>query len=290
MLEDTRSDSEKKITFSIDRLTIVCDFKYDDLFNQLVNYINNNNNAYKEYKNMSTFFEKSFDVPGLGMLQIDRKLMKLRLDFNPNNITEDGKRQFNILIGFVDDIHYTRLDLAIDLFNYNIKDYNIIDIGNRKTAYFYDRTGKLETIYSGSMKSDKYIRIYNKAVEQKMKNLDWWRFEIQLRDVYIDKYLSELVDFYQDILVFQYSSSLEYSQEENAMIEYLLHDISRIEKLGKNSRTKYKQIIKSLKLTSLDFFDNIITLTNTKVIDFLNSISSSKMYPDSSSVKIISAK
>ena len=72
MLEDTRSDSEKKITFSIDRLTIVCDFKYDDLFNQLVNYINNNN-AYKEYKNMSTFFEKSYDVPGLGMLQLDRK-------------------------------------------------------------------------------------------------------------------------------------------------------------------------------------------------------------------------
>ena len=287
MLDSIKIPKDKKIVFSIDRLTIVSDFKYRDLFFQLSQYIEKNE-LYNECKNLSTFFSKSYDVPGLGFLQLDSKTMKFRLDFNPNNITLLGKKEFNYILCYLNDIHFTRLDLAIDLFNYNIKDYNIIDIGNRKSAYFYDRTGKLETIYSGSMKSDKYIRIYNKAVEQKIKNVDWWRFEIQLRDVWIDKYFTELTDFYRDILVFQYNCVSNYSIEENAMIEYLLHDISRIEKLGKNSRIKYRRIIRSLEFSSLDFFDNIITLTSEKVIDYLNYISSNKMYPDSSSIKITS--
>ncbi len=287
MLDSIKIPKDKKIVFSIDRLTIVSDFKYRDLFFQLSQYIEKNE-LYNECKNLSTFFSKSYDVPGLGFLQLDSKTMKFRLDFNPNNITLLGKKEFNYILCYLNDIHFTRLDLAIDLFNYNIKDYNIIDIGNRKSSYFYDRTGKLETIYSGSMKSDKYIRIYNKAVEQKMKNVDWWRFEIQLRDVWIDKYFTELTDFYRDILVFQYNCVSNYSIEENAMIEYLLHDISRIEKLGKNSRIKYRRIIRSLECSSLDFFDNIITLTSEKVIDYLNYISSYKMYPDSSSINITS--
>lgn len=278
---------KKKIQFSVDRLTLVCDIIYDDLFNQLINYINSME-IFKEYKNVSTFFDRSFDIPGLGMLQIDRKLMKMRIDFNPNNVTSDGINQCNILLAYVQDVHVTRLDLAIDLFDYNIKDYTIIDIGNRKTAYFYDRVGKLETIYSGSMKSDKYIRIYNKAVEQKIKNKDWWRFEVQLRDKFIEKYTNEIVNFFSDILVFKYNSVDDYTIEENAMVEFLLHDISRLNKLGKNQKTKYKRIIKSLKISSLDFFDDIITLTNNSVIAFLDDICTSKRYPDGSAIKITS--
>lgn len=280
---DVLKDNCPKLNFSIDRLTLIGVFKYPDFYYQLLNHIENLEDCNK-YSLTPTFFEKSYNIDGLGMVQLDYNDQKLRIDFNPNNITFNGKKIFNYLLSFVTDIHYTRLDLAIDLFNYNIKDYNIIDIGNRKSAYFYDRVGKLETIYSGSMKSSKYIRIYNKAVEQKLKNIDWWRFEIQLRDVYIDKYLNELIEFYQDILVFKYNTISKYSIEENAMLEYLLHNISRLDKLSKNQKTKYRKIIKSLELTSIDFFDSILSLTNEKVIDYLNYISKNQLYPNSSSV------
>lgn len=227
-------------------------------------------------------FEFSYNIDGLGYIQIDRVDKKIRVDFNPNKISLDGRNLLNFLLSFTKEIHYSRLDLAIDLFNYEICSYNIIDIGNRKSAYFYDRVGKLETMYSGSMKSNKYIRIYNKAVEQKLKRVDWWRFEIQLRDVYIDKYLNEISDFYKDILVYQYNSVKKYSTEENAMIEFLLRDTSRFNLLSKNSRSKYKKIMRELELSSIDFFDSMLNLATDKVIDYLNYISSNKLYPEKS--------
>lgn len=272
-------NKEKNLTFSIDRLSLVADFKFPDFFYQVYNYLIGHENSLIQRTNKN-LFELSFTLDGLGMVQIDNPTHKLRLDFNPNNILLVGKKHFNYILSMVENIHFTRLDLAIDLFNYNISDYNIIDIGSRKSAYFYDRVGKLETLYSGSMKSDKFIRIYNKAVEQKLKNIDWWRFEIQIRGVHIDKYFTDLIDFYKDILIFKYNVIDEYSTEENAMIEYLLHDISRLDKIGKNQKTKYRNIIKQLKLTSIDFLDDIISTTNIRVIDWLDYITDYRLYPE----------
>ena len=271
---------EKNLNFSIDRLTIIGDLLNENAFVSIYYDFKHIEEVYLCCHADSSMFECSYNIEGLGYVQIDNPTKKIRIDFNPNKITLRGKHILNYLLQKTKNIHYSRLDLAIDLFNYNISEYNIIDIGNRKSAFFYDRVGKLETIYSGSMKSNKYIRIYNKAVEQKLKNMDWWRFEIQLRDVYIDKYLSEITDFYKDILVYKYSSVEQYSIEENAMIEYLLHDISRINKLSKNSRSKYKKIIRSLEITSLDFFDSMLNLASEKVLNYLNYLSDYALYPD----------
>lgn len=272
---------EKKLFFSIDRLTIIASFSDDNSFYHIYHYLSKIESCYL-CRNSSSMFEFSYNIDGLGYIQIDRVDKKIRVDFNPNKISLDGRNLLNFLLSFTKEIHYSRLDLAIDLFNYEICSYNIIDIGNRKSAYFYDRVGKLETMYSGSMKSNKYIRIYNKAVEQKLKRVDWWRFEIQLRDVYIDKYLNEISDFYKDILVYQYNSVKKYSTEENAMIEFLLRDTSRFNLLSKNSRSKYKKIMRELELSSIDFFDSMLNLATDKVIDYLNYISSNKLYPEKS--------
>ena len=269
--------NEKKLTFSIDRLTIIGDILNDESFNDLYWNLTRMNDAYLCANVGSVMFEFSYNIDGLGYVQIDNPTKKLRIDFNPNKITLRGKEILNFLLNYTIKIHYSRLDLAIDLYNYNICNYNIIDIGNRKSAYFYSRSRELETIYSGSMKSNKYIRIYNKGVEQGLKNIDWWRFEIQLRDIYIDKYLTEITDFYKDILVYKFSSVEQYSVEENAMIEYLLHDISRINKLSKNSKVKYKNIIRSLRVSSLEFFDSILNIASEKVLSYLNYISDFKL-------------
>ncbi len=271
---------EKRLFFSIDRLTIMASLNDDNAFYHLYHYMSSLDFCYFCSRADTTMFEYSYTIEGLGYVQFDRVDKKLRVDFNPNKLSLDGRGVLNFLLSFVKDIHYSRIDLAIDLYNYDIASYNIIDIGNRKSAYFYDRKGKLETIYSGSMKSNKYIRIYNKAVEQKLKDIDWWRFEIQLRDIYIDKYLNEISEFYKDILVYQYNTVKKYSVEENAMVEFLLKDSSRFDFLSKNSRSKYKKIIRELEISSLDFFDSILNLATEKVVSYLNYISNNKIYPD----------
>lgn len=276
------SGKEKKLFFSIDRLTLIASLKDENSFYHLYHYMQKLPSCYHCSRADTSIFEFSYTIEGLGYIQFDRVDEKLRIDFNPNKITLDGRGVLNFLLSFTKDIHYSRLDLAIDLYNYEIYTYNIIDIGNRKSAYFYDRRGKVETVYSGSNKSNKYIRIYNKAVEQKINDIDWWRFEIQLRDVYIDKYLTEMTEFYKDILVYKYNSIKKYSIEENAMIEFLLHDISRLSLLSKNSRSKYKKIIRDLELSSLDFFDSMLNLATEKVVDYLNYISCNKIYPEKS--------
>ncbi len=265
---------EKYINFSIDNLTIVANFKRNDLFylfvRKYVTNSENNDTISKDSKN--DFFEFSFMIKEKIFCQIDRISNKVRLEFNPNKIDNDIIEEINFILSNLINVHFTRLDLAIDLYNYKLEDYTIIDIGNRKKAYFYSRTNSLETFYSGSNKSSKYIRIYNKAKEQKIDNLDWWRFELQLRDVYIEKYQNGLDTFYKDIFVFKYSCIDNLPIETIAMIEYLLHDITRLDKLSKNAKTKYKKYIRELELRSIDFFDDVLSLTEERVNNYLQYI------------------
>jgi len=264
---------EKTINFSIDNLTLVASFKSEGYFYMLVNrYLNSDDINTKQVSTQNNFFQFSFMIKDKIFCQLDRPTNKIRLEFNPNKLNDDSYKELNFILSFLKDIHFTRLDLAIDLYNFDVSSYNIIDIGNRKKAYFYDRTGKLETFYSGSNKSSKYIRIYNKAVEQNLENIDWWRFELQLRDVYIEKYQTQLTSFYKDIYVFKYSVLDKYTIETNAMIEYLLHDMTRLNKLSKNIKTKYKNYIRELELLSISFFDDVIALTEERVNMYLRSI------------------
>jgi len=82
----------------------------------------------------------------------------------------------------------TRLDLAKDLTGHDIsgvKIYqemvygkrtgtarNIANMGNNDNGY---------TLYVGSRQSEKFIRIYNKAAQQKLQGQIWWRFEIETK-------------------------------------------------------------------------------------------------------------
>ena len=272
---------DKKIQFSIDNLSIVGEFTkgydyYKTIFSHYSNVVDNS----KFIRTKTEFFSASFMINEQLFLQVDGNTNKCRLEFNPNKISLETKKEISFILGFLTNIHYTRLDLAIDLFNYKICDYKIIDIGSRKKAYFYGRDNKLQTMYSGSNKSSKYIRIYNKGIEQKIEDIDWWRFELQLRDIYIDKYLTDMVEFFDNIFIFKYKSIDKYDMHENAMIEYLLADINRLNDFARReTKQKYKHIIRNLEVESLDFFSDIINMTTEKVNRYLSYICSTKSMP-----------
>lgn len=260
---------DKNINFSIDKLCVLGKFKNLENFDSLIKYCYNNLRFKPRYIT-NQFFGNSFLIEDLGFFQVDRVNNSFRFEFNPNHVkTLEDKDIVNTLLSFFTDFHFSRLDIALDLYNYGIYDYNIIDLSPRKKAFYYDRVGRLETCYFGAMGSDKFIRIYNKAKEQKIDNMDWWRVELQLRDDNIDIYLEDRQDFLKDVYFFKYIELDNFSTIEKATLEYLLHDYSRLNELTKNQKTKYKKIIKSLKGESLDFINPIIQHNCSKVVDYL---------------------
>lgn len=83
---------------------------------------------------------------------------------------------------------FTRLDLAIDIHDQKIdilelfqKDYSG-SINNEPELYVKGRNARGgATIYAGARKSEKFLRIYDKAKEQKKDGILWTRVEIELK-------------------------------------------------------------------------------------------------------------
>lgn len=105
------------------------------------------------------------------------------------NVEQDNLRSFLELLGGIYGAEYTRCDIALD-------DYRkLLDFGRVKDAL---RSGSLsgartyrilesctdgvtgETIYAGSTKSDKMVRLYDKSAESKGE-FDCHRWEVQFR-------------------------------------------------------------------------------------------------------------
>ena len=265
---------EKFCDFSIDKLTVLGTLKFKDYYFDMIDLSYTYPLPFFEKIIDTQFFTKSWNIRDFGFLQIDITTLKFRLEFNPNKINNQvQKKLLNLLLSYLKDIHFSRIDLAIDLYNYNLYEYNIVDLKGRKKAYYYDRVGKLETCYFGSMSSNKFIRIYNKAIEQKIKeDVDWWRIELQLRDTYIDTYLTGFKDFLDGILIFKYISVDNLSFNDKAVLEYILRDISRLGLLSKNSRTRYKNIIKDLKMESLNFINDLMQTSYIYTLSYLETL------------------
>lgn len=273
------SEIDKFCDFSIDKLTVLGTLNCKEYYFNLIDFAYTYPIPFFEKVIDTQFFTKSWRITDFGFLQIDITTLKFRLEFNPNKITSQlQKKLLNTLLSYIKDVHFSRIDLAIDLYNYNLYDYNIVDLNPRKKAYYYDRTGKLETCYFGSMSSNKFIRIYNKGVEQKVKDknfnieVDWWRVELQLRDTYIDTYLTGFKDFLDGILIFKYYSVENLSFTDKACLDYLLKDISRLGLLSKNARTRYKRIINELKLESLGFINDLMQHSYVYTISYLKTL------------------
>lgn len=91
----------------------------------------------------------------------------MRVEFNPNKLTKYElfwlKRN---IIDYMDDVRFTRIDLAFD-FKHDLSDYYAMSDKALKKTVFYGRNGSMETKYFGVRDSDRFIRIYNKKQERK---------------------------------------------------------------------------------------------------------------------------
>lgn len=182
-----------------------------------------------------------------------------RLEFNPNKC--DWK-VINSLIDKMRNPNITRVDYAIDIFDYDFTDTIFEEINKRKKVEYTSRSGKRETLYHGNPRtSDNFVRMYNKALERARKDdneemvleeqedapRSWWRFEAVRKD--FDKNEDMLWNPFQFILnenrmVFKKEEQfLDLKVTEKAMVFYLFHNPDAWQELSYNSKKKYEEMM-----------------------------------------------
>ncbi len=112
---------------------------------------------------------------------------KLRIEFNPSKLKLNEICVLLQLIGKQRLIacNVSRIDVAID-YGRELNPLCFQDKHIRKHSVYWGKDTGAQSVYLGSPKSDKFTRIYNKALEQK-ESFDitiggsWWRIEAEIK-------------------------------------------------------------------------------------------------------------
>lgn len=194
----------------------------------------------------------------------DRRNM--RVEFNPNKLTHEEMLWLKQnIIDYMEDDGFTRLDLAFD-FEDDLSDYYAMTDKSVKKTIFYGRNGKPETKYFGVRDSDRFIRIYNKKQERK-DNADievisehLWRVEIELKRDMVDYWN----DCFNDLHILKPAWNTLEKINEQAMVYTLLHEESMWGKLSKNTKYKFKNLIKEISPVDLTDLMKLTLKANEK--------------------------
>lgn len=176
----------------------------------------------------------------------DRRNM--RVEFNPNKLTVDEKLWLKQnIISYMEDIGFTRLDLAFD-FEVDLSEYYAMTDKAVKKTIFYGRDGKPETKYFGVRDSDRFIRIYNKKQERKdnadieINSENLWRIEIELKRNMVDMWNN----CFEDLHILQPDWETVEKIKDKAMIYLLIHEEDAWGQLERHAKYKYKKMIKDI--------------------------------------------
>ena|SRR5699024_2696862 len=182
-----------------------------------------------------------------------RERRNMRIEFNPNNL--DQKIRDLIKTEFIARMRnksFSRLDLAFDCFE-NLKDYFVFSDRALKKTIIYGRSDAPETKYFGVRDSDRYIRIYNKKQEIKdNKDLEidhenFWRIEFELKRDMTEQWQNCFDDLH--FLIPNWKNIEEF--DLRAKIFYLLNDEDAWGEIHRNTKAKYRKIIKEISSVDL---------------------------------------
>jgi hypothetical protein len=253
---------------TIDRLTFLGDVSETsnlEVFLADSEYVKHRGFSKYPYRDYVTFIDGSIlQLAETGAVR-SGKVQGLRYEFNPNN-TLFEPIHINVLKHFK-YARVSRIDIAMDVFDVDMSSWHWLDKKSRKQNHWIDGLGKKETVYVGGKDSDLKLRIYNKALEQNDCEKTWWRVEVQLRGDVADSYrrlsLHGQVNInpFEDVTPVQNKDFGHLDIKDRAMIAYLLQHPDGFAELSKNTRSKYKKLMKEhVAVTDVD----LKTLWNEK--------------------------
>lgn len=154
-------------------------------------------------------------------------------------------------------INITRIDLALDT---SIKLIDRVRQSVDKKKYIskcrnisyicksLESSTRTETIYFGSRSSELMIRLYDKAVEQKLDDVDWERWEIVLKKDKIKEVIplleQDISQTFKDILYtyFRPIKSIESNKSRSKVCPWYLNFLGKVKKISLYSEPKEKTI------------------------------------------------
>ena len=250
-----------EVRVSIDRITIVGNYASDRLDNDMREWLRkpfiqdvnggiqvvDDSNCYQDdFGNRHAYVAPE----QVAFINSPRFLKdKIRIDFNPNHgLRSDGGQWLLKLIASIREKHFSRCDIAFDLFNEpTAKDYQVWRFGTSKQVIM-NRKGQMETAYYGSMRSGQQIRQYNKKIEQEARhgktiNVEsWWRVELQLRGNKVQDYPKLVQKMLEQFYIPKYKNLA--TVREQAMILALMTDPSIYGDAPKSTRLRWRKLLK----------------------------------------------
>jgi len=192
-----------------------------------------------------------------------------RLDFNPNHISEFERLEIAKVIQKLDNPHFSRLDIAFDVFNdpqamnYRVYRWNVKEM---MIETYKGRQKRVETIYWGARKSEEQIRLYDKYREQTAKQkeipagvTDWARLELQLRGKRPEEWLEATEKMLDQFKVSDFTKVDDY--KIRSVLIALDLGLVNWDELSKDTRTKYRKMI-----NDGVGFDNSLSVDLVKVL------------------------
>lgn len=252
---------EDCIKVSIDRLTIVADYREESLDSDMrewlklpfIEIVNDGLQVVDDSRCYVDDFghQHGYVAPEQVAYINSPRFMKnvIRIDFNPNHgMTSKGGRWLLDLIAKLRNKHFSRCDVAFDIFNQPVVEkYQVWRFGVSKKVIF-GRDGSMETTYYGSPNSERQIRQYNKKVEQearhgKLVNLEsWWRIELQLRGRKVKEYPSIVREMLEDFYLPNYKSLANPSQQ--AMMLSMMVDPTIYASASSKTKQRWRAMMK----------------------------------------------
>lgn len=178
------------------------------------------------------------------------KKYNLVLEYNPNKCYYRDGLLFDILIHFfgsVSDVIIKSFDIAFD-YDVHINNFIYDRCSKRKELDYRSNGGR--TIYIGSRGSNGSTKIYDKAVEQGIKNKDWTRIEVTFKtDLYISQCLGgiDLINIDCNNIPFIYVLNTDIVNkfdivDKCCLLALLNKDVS-LSEFSRKLKDKYKKIL-----------------------------------------------
>lgn len=235
------------IKMSIDNLT-VCGNAFGDIETYFAEELAVDRRSFSKYPYRDMIHHQDGSVLQIGEINAVRagKIKELRYEFNPNRKTYE--KLHTKVLRMMKDAHFTRIDVAFDIFDVDMSNWKWIDNQSRRFTVYYGPHGEVETWYVGGKDSEIRIRIYNKALEQGIKDKVWWRVEVQLRRnaaLIFTSYKGHIgINPFEHVTPVIQGEFKEIDIKKRALLKYLIDNPSGFAELSANTRREYKTLLR----------------------------------------------
>lgn len=263
----TAGITTQNVQLSLDKLTVVGSFRNPDkAMKQISQWPDTERDTLAKFPYKYNIYTTSRTV--LQLAEKSSPVQPVRIEFNPND--KDQLATGTFLLSLMKRKRPTRIDYALDYKGIDLSDWLMATTRARSTCSFNSSSGKLETLYLGSKDSDDRYRIYNKAKEQKIDDLDWWRIEQQHR-LKPDQTWQLLLPF-DDLYLVKPNKHL--ATQDRLVLDGLHRNPEYWGNLTRRIREKYRSLVKDPVMTRLDpwpqtaYFDKAQPIIN-QLTEFL---------------------